>query len=411
MIYSFIWIASVVFLVLLFLDGIALFSSGAVTAKRILPGKFSNSDENPVMVSIENKFTFDIYAEVIDEIPVQFQKRDFLKEIKVPERESVSFEYFLRPVERGEYVFGKLNIYSSTKFKLVKRRATFENKQMVKVYPSFIQMKKYDFLAIDSRISQPGVKKIRKIGHTMEFEQIKDYVIGDDVRSINWKATAKQGNLMVNQFQDEKSQPVYSVIDCSRVMKMPFKHLKLLDYAINSTLAFSNIALKKKDKVGIFSFSNKMGHFIPATSKASQLSNIQESLYKINTEFLDADFGLLYAHIKRQITHRSLLMLYTNFEHKSSLERQLPYLVALNKAHLLVVIFFENTELEYLATSKAESIPEVFDQTIAGQFAYDKRLMVKELQKYGIQTLLTEPKDLSIKSINKYLELKKRGML
>ena len=409
--YSFVWIASVLFLVLLLLDGIALFTSNAVTAERSLPEKFSNSDENPVMVSIENKFSFAIYAEVIDEIPIQFQKRDFLKKVKVPARESISFEYFLRPVERGEYFFGKLNIYSSTRLKLVKRRATFQNKQMVKVYPSFIQMKKYDFLAIDSRISQPGLKKIRKIGHTMEFEQIKDYVIGDDVRSINWKATAKQGNLMVNQFQDEKSQPVYSVIDSSRVMKMPFEHLKLLDYAINSTLAFSNIALKKKDKVGMFSFSNKMGHFIPATSKPSQLRNIQESLYNIDTEFLDADFGLLYAHIKRRITHRSLLMLYTNFEHKSSLERQLPYLLALNRSHLLVVIFFENTELEALLNSKAENIPQVFDQTIAGQFAYDKRLMAKELQNYGIQTLLTKPKDISIKSINKYLELKKRGLL
>ena len=409
--YPILWMLSVLFLLIFLFDCIALFKANAVAAQRILPEKFSNSDENPVMVKLKNSFSFDVYAEVIDEIPIQFQKRDFLKKIKIPAKKSVTFEYFLRPVERGEYYFGKLNIYSSTKIQLVKKRNSFQDEQMEKVYPSFIQMKKYDFLAIDSRVSLPGMKKIRKIGHTMEFEQIKDYVMGDDVRSINWKATAKAGNLMVNQFQDERSQPVYSIIDSSRGMKMPFENLKLLDYAINSTLAFSNIALKKKDKVGMLSFSNEIGKLLPANAKASQLNNIQESLYNVNTEFLDADFGLLYAHVKRRITHRSLLMLYTNFEHISSLQRQLPYLMALNRSHLLVVVFFENTELETLVNSKATNIPEVFDQTIAEQFAYDKRLMARELQKNGIQTVLTKPKDLTVNTINKYLEIKKRGLL
>ena len=104
-------------------------------------------------------------------------------------------------------------------------------------------------------------------------------------------------------------------------------------------------------------------------------------------------------------------MLYTNFEHISSLQRQLPYLMALNRSHLLVVVFFENTELETLVNSKATNIPEVFDQTIAEQFAYDKRLMARELQKNGIQTVLTKPKDLTVNTINKYLEIKKRGLL
>src|SRR5690606_29643392 len=100
-----------------------------------------------------------------------------------------------------------------------------------------------------------GIKKVRRLGHTMEFEQIKDYVLGDDLRTINWKATAKKNQLMVNQFQDEKSQPIYTIIDKGRVMEMPFSGLSLLDHAINSSLAISNVALKKHDKAGVFSFS------------------------------------------------------------------------------------------------------------------------------------------------------------
>lgn len=403
---------SVFALVLFFLgDIIALYQNKDFKAERYLPDKFSNSDANPVDLLFENNYAFTIYLEIIDEIPVQFQKRDFLKKMSVDAKSKSKFEYGLRPVDRGEYIFGKLNCYVSTKLGLVKRRYIFQDKQLVKVYPSFIQMKKYDFLAIDNRITELGLKKIRRIGHTMEFEQIKDYVSGDDIRTINWKATAKRGELMVNQYQDEKSQPVYSIINTGRVMKMPFEGLKLLDYAINSTLAFSNIALKKNDKVGMLTYSNKIDNFLPATGKKTYLNRILETLYNIDTRFLDSDLGLLYAHLKRKVTQRSLILLYTNFEHMSSLKRQLPYFKAMAKKHLLVVIFFENTELKALIDRDAEKLSEVYDQTIAYQFQNDKNLMVTELRRNGIQTILTPPKDLTVNTINKYLELKSRGLL
>ncbi len=400
-------------LIIIFLfDIIALYNTKkGIDASRILPEKFSNSDFNAVPVRIKNNYRFTTNVEIIDEIPIQFQKRDFLKTGNISTKSVLDFEYSLRPVKRGEYIFGNLHVYAMTRIGLTKRRYSFDKSAMVKVYPSFIQMKKYDFLAIDNKLTQIGLKKIRRIGHTMEFEQIKDYVIGDDIRTINWKATAKHGNLMINQFQDEKSQPIYSIIDSSRVMKMPFNGLSLLDYAVNSTLAFSNIALKKHDKVGMLSFSNVVSDFLPSSGKKTYINNVSETLYNIKTQFLDSDFGLLYGQVKRQINHRSLLLLYTNFEHISSLKRQLPFLQALAKKHLLVVIFFQNTELDHLIRQKAEDVLTIYDQTIAQQFAYDKKVMVKELQKHGIQTVLTAPENLTVNTINKYLEIKARGLL
>ena len=409
--YPFTWLLVWIFVIFLLFDAVLLFNSKGIVAKRLLPEKFSNSDFNAVPVTIKNNYRFSIHVELIDEIPVQFQKRDFLKSGQISSKLTLEFEYALRPVERGEYIFGNLNVYAMSRFKLIKRRYTFDSEAMVKVYPSFVQMKKYDFLAIDNKINMLGLKKIRRIGHTMEFEQIKEYVRGDDVRTINWKASAKQGNLMINQFQDEKSQPVYSVIDASRVMKMPFAELSLLDYAINSALAFSNIALKRHDKVGILSFSNTINGFLPASNKKTYINTISENLYATRTQYLDADFNRLYAHVKRKITQRSLLLLYTNFEHISALKRQLPYLQALAKKHLLVVIFFENTELDQLIHQETKDLQTIYDQTIAQQFAFDKKIMVKELQKHGIQTVLTAPEDLTVSTINKYLEIKARGLL
>lgn len=409
--YGIIWVVVLGWIVLILFELIMLYSQKGLKAERILPEKFSNSDENSVQIQIHNKYAFTAYITMIDELPVQFQKRDFLTSEKISGKQRKTLSYGVRPVERGEYRFGNLNLYVSAVIRLVRRRYTFDTSQMVKVYPSFIQMKKFDFLAIDNRLTQLGLKKIRRIGHTMEFEQIKEYVPGDDVRTVNWKSTAKHGQLMVNQYQDEKMQPVYSIIDTSRVMKMPFEGLKLVDYSINSALAFSNIALKKGDKVGLIDFSHTIGNVLPAQAKKTHLQTILETLYNSDTKFLDADYGALQALIKRRIPHRSLLMLYTNFEHISALHRQLPYLQAIARKHVLVVIFFENTELKEMLGEEANSLPEIFDQTIAQQFESDKKVMVRELQQRGIQTVLTAPQNLTVNTINKYLEIKSRGLL
>ena len=257
--YPICWIFTFILLAMFFVDIYLLYGTkNAITAKREVPQKLSNSDHNKLQVQFSSRYPFKTEMALIDELPVQFQKRDFLYKTNVKKGEPNIFEYSVRPVERGEYVFGNLNIYASSPLKIAQRRFTFEKDRMAPVYPSIIQMQQYDFLAISNRLTDIGLKKIRRIGHTQEFEQIKEYVQGDDFRTINWKASAKKSQLMVNQYQDEKSQPIFSLIDTGRVMKMPFNSLKLVDYAINSTLAFSNVALKRNDKTGMLTFSKKV---------------------------------------------------------------------------------------------------------------------------------------------------------
>lgn len=406
------WLLVVALIAFFTIDIYVLFKvNKGIEARRILTEKFSNSDENPIPITIQNNYQFRIEAKIIDELPFQFQKRDLEEKAFINPQGVWEFEYAVRPVERGEYYFGKLNVYISTFFRIVSRRYTFHENEMVAVYPSYIQMKKYEFLAMSNRLTEFGLKKIRRIGHTLEFEQIKNYITGDDVRTINWKATAKRSQLMVNQYQDEKSQPIYSIIDLGRVMKMPFEELKLIDYAINATLAFSNIALRKNDKAGLLTFSKRVDTIVAASNKKTHLNTINEALYNINTKFTDSDFGYLYALIKRKITQRSLLILYTNFEHISSLKRQIPFLKAIAKHHLLVVVFFENTALDSLINENAEDLQTIYHKTIAEKFAYEKRLIVKELESKGIYGILTKPQNLTVNVINKYLELKAKGFI
>ncbi|MCF6185086.1 MAG: DUF58 domain-containing protein [Bacteroidales bacterium] len=398
---------------LFIIDILLLYNSSSfkIKAERILPAKLSNGDDNEISIFIKNNYKFLVFTEIIDEIPFQFQKRDFLIKKKLLPGQEKNIKYLLRPKKRGEYDFGNLNIYTSSALGIIQRRFTFNKGATVPVYPSFIQMRKYELKAIRNNLTDYGIKKLRKISNNREFEQIKNYVYGDDFRTVNWKATARRSQLMVNQYQDERAQRVYNIIDMGRTMKMPFDGMSLLDYAINASLVISNIALKKHDKAGLITFSKKIHSIVPAERKNNQISKISEVLYKQETDYEESGFELLYATVKRKISQRSLLFIYTNFEGFISLERQIKYFKQLAKNHLVVIIFFENSELKKLTGNKPETSADIYNKTIAEKFRYEKVLITKKLKKNGIYSVLTEPQHLTVETINKYLELKAKGLL
>jgi uncharacterized protein (DUF58 family) len=395
--------------ILFLFDYLLLFAGGdKLEGKRVTPERLSNGDENPLSIHLKNKYPFPVVTSSIDEIPFQFQVRNLLFRTAIPAGQEKVIHYSLRPVKRGEYFFGMIRVYVKTRIGLAVKRYHFEKEKMVPVYPSYLQMRRYQLMAISNRLTEMGVRKIRRIGHSMEFEQIKDYVKGDDIRTINWKATARKNQLMVNAYTEEKSQQVFCIIDKSRVMKMPFDGLSLLDYAINATLVLSNVALLRQDKAGLITFSEKPGVFLPASRKATQMNAILELLYSQKTKYLESDFEKLYALTRNRITQRSLLVLFTNFESLYALRRQARYLAGMAQRHLLLVIFFENTELTSLIRQPADDLQAVYTKTIAEKFNFEKKLIVRELQQMGILALLTPPGDLTVNTVNKYLEIKAR---
>ena len=412
---SLLWMANMSLLlltVLLFTDVWILYRNrNGFLASRNTLDKLSNGDMNTIQLVLQNNYLFTGSITVIDELPFQFQSRNLRFHLKIGSGEKKKLTYEVRPVKRGEYAFGAVHVYVSSPVGLVQKRYSFSNNMNVPVYPSFIQMRKYELLAISHQLTTSGIKKIRRIGSNAEFDQVKEYVQGDEYRKINWKATSRKSKLMVNQYQDEKSQAVYSIIDMGRVMRMPFEEMSLLDYAINASLAISNIALIKQDRAGIITFSHKVQTTVPAERRNAQLHKIMEVLYNQKTGYLESDFERLYIQIKRKINHRSLLLLYTNFESLTAMERQLKYLRKLAQEHLLVVVFFENTELKQFIYQKVQTTEDLYNKVIAEKFEYEKKLIVKEFEKYGIHAILTDPKKLSVNTINKYLELKARGLI
>ena len=402
----------ILIVIILILDILLLFrSKTGIQAQRILPEKLSNGDRNSIKIDLKNNYLFSVRTKIIDEIPFQFQNRDFNILRIIQPQNNIFLEYILEPKERGEYSFGNLNIFASSPIGFVSRKFTFQKDALIPSYPSFIHLRKYELMALQNEFLLGGIKKVRKLGHTMEFEQIKEYVAGDDVRTINWKATSKRSQLMVNQFQEEKSQRIFMLIDTGRTMQMPFKGLSLLDYSINATMALSHIILKKNDRAGMLTFSKNTGNKVAAENKSGQLKKISQSLYNIQTNFFESDFSKLYQEVKFSLGQRSLLLLFTNFETLDAANRQLKFLRAIARNHLLVIIFFKNSELHDLTNKNPENLQEVYDEIIAQKFEYEKMLIIQQLKKHGIYTIYTLPENLNIEVINKYLEIKARGIL
>ena len=380
-------------------------------AERYCAPRFSNGDNNEVRLVIENFYPFGVNIDIIDEIPVVFQRRDILFKIKIKAGGREIIKYMLRPTKRGEYDFGYICLYITTNIGIVCRRKKCATPVNVAVYPSYIMLNQYEFMAIHNNLTELGIKKIRRIGHNTEFEYIKEYIKGDDYRAINWKASARRNFPMVNIYQDERSQQIYSIIDKGRIMQNSFRGMTLLDYAINASLVLSFVAIKKEDKAGLATFAEDFETFIPAAKQAGQMQLILESLYHQQTTFGESDYSSLYVHINKFINKRSLLIIYTNFDTIVGMERQIEYLRQLARRHVVLVVFFEDTEMKEFAAKHPMSIESYFRQVIADKFIFDKQHVIARLRQHGIHSLLTEPEKLSVNIINKYLEMKARGAI
>ncbi|MEL6140004.1 MAG: DUF58 domain-containing protein [Bacteroidota bacterium] len=378
---------------------------------RRLPKVLSLSDEMTVSIEIGNLSPIPLSAIIIDELPVQLQRRDLEITASLKPKQRKSLKYRIRPTERGAYLFGDINVFLQTALGLVQRRFIIAQSAELPVYPSIIQMKEYELKAFSTSVPAPGMRKMRRLGKSYEFDQIKNYVRGDDYRSINWRATGRRNELMVNQYEDERSQQIYCIIDKSRSMLMPFKELSLLDYAINASLALSNVILKKHDRAGLITFSDKVGTVLRADSKSTQLQAILQALYREKERETENNPELLYYATRKFISGRSLLLLFSNYESEYALDRALPMLRRIHANHLLVVILFENTEIRESSEERANNIGEIYHQSTARYFIYEKQMLAQRLRQYGIQVILTKPEELTVNAINKYLELKKRGMI
>ena len=388
------------------IDLAAMYGKSAVTASRHLADRLSNGDDNEIRVRVESSCPWPLGICIIDETPFVFQRRDIVFRLRLAPREGKTVVYTLRPTQRGVYGFGRIRVFATSPLRLVERRYTCGEPQDAKVYPSYLMLRKYELLAMSNRLTDMGVKRIRRAGNNTEFEHIKDYVKGDNYRSINWKASARRSQLMVNVYEDERSQQIVSVIDKGRAMQQSFDGMTLLDYAINASLMLSYVAVRKADKAGLVCFGDRTDTFVEPSRRQGQMERLLDALYLQQTRWGESDFGDLLATVNRRLAKRSLLVVYTSFDSQRAMERQLPYLLQLNRRHRVLVVFFVDNEKRQFLDTKAQTTEDYYQHVIVEKMLHEQRLIVSLLRRHGIQSLLTTPQHLSVDVVNRYLEMK-----
>ena len=401
----------VVLAVLVLLDAVHVWRFTRVTAVRQCKDRFSNAMPNEVGIRVENASRHRVMLTVRDELPREFRYHRAVFPLRLKAGEGKTIRYELTPVQRGAYDFGHVLVYVRCALGLLERKLTLGAPLMVKVYPAFEHLERYELACATDHLLQTGNKRLRKPGNSTEFDQIKDYVAGDDYRRLNWKASARAGRWMVNVYREERSQPIWCLIDKGRSMHRTFADVSLLDYAINASLVLSYVALRRSDMPGLVTFGAGVEQAVPAANRPHQLQLLLETLYAQHAAYAETDFSALDVHIEHHLHRRSLLVLFTDFTTLHALKRQLPSLKRLARQHALLVVFFEDTEVQDYAQRRPETMTEMRMNVLASDFCLEKLQMAALLRQHGIYPLCTAPQKLTIDVVNRYQELKHRQVI
>lgn len=393
----------------LLLEGVLLWRAGrnVVEGGRVLPSRFSHGDTHIIKLHMQHRYPFSIHLTLIDEIPEQFARADAMHRQWLSSGETAVFSYELRPLFRGEYSFGKLLAWINSPVGLIQRRHILAGKAVVPTYPSFRRLRQYSLQSRTDRRQQSGQQALRLGSQQQEFEHIKPYVRGDDVRTLNWKATARQRRLMVNQYQDARARSVYCLIDQSQMMEQTWEEISFLDHAINAAVMIAYVALARQDRVGIATFEAKSGPWLPPQNRPAQVQRILEHLYKLEPTEGIADFERLYATVRQKIPQRSTLILFTHFTHQTHLDRQLPALTRLAAHHQVLVVCFEPMEIHSLLRETPGNAHGLRMQTLARKRLQAHQALIHTLRHRGIPALSCKPDDLRLQTLNRYLRLRK----
>lgn len=375
-------------------------------AERHCRDRFSNGDSNDVEIMLQSPYGFRTRVEVIDEMPIDFQMRDFVLQDHLQAKEDRRLTYALTPHHRGCYHFDRIRIYFASPIGMLFRRYTRGVAQEVKVYPSFARLSLYSLMC-NHRLDEYGIKRIRQVGADTDFEQIKDYIPGDEYRHINWKASARTHQLKVNVYQQDRSMPIYSIVDKGRMMQQSAFGNTYLELAINAALALSYVALKKDDQAGLVTLSTSVDAFVGARKNGPQMQLLMESLYGQQTHFAESDYSALSAHFTQRVTKRCLAVLFANFATLNALDRELPYLMQIARRHQLLVVLFRDREMEAFVARQPKDTEDYYQQLAVEKYYREKRLIINKLRQNNILTLYTLPENLSVGIINKYLEYRR----
>ncbi|MBK8313681.1 MAG: DUF58 domain-containing protein [Acidobacteria bacterium] len=383
---------------------------------RHIPARFMIGQENKVEVQVSHSYPRKFSIQIKDEYPPDLELRGERLLIAEPRRSGIrsyaaSVGYKLYAFSRGDYSFGDILIRWVSPWGLTVRQVRIPASETVKVYPNINEARRHELSARRNRQQLLGHRRTRMRGQGREFESLRDYVRGDEMRHISWTATARRGRLITRQFQIERNQSIVVMIDSGRLMTSRIDHLSKLDHAINAALAIGYVATSGSDNVGLLVFNRQVVTYLPPKRGHAQLNAMSEALYNVKPQMIEPAYSRAFQYLSQNCKKRSLVIILTDLVDRDASAELLAYTAALMPRHLPLIVTIGDNDLRSLVSREPENVPDVYRQSVAEELLQQREEALARITELGGLALDVPAGELSIQLVNKYLEVKERGLL
>ncbi|MFY9608091.1 MAG: DUF58 domain-containing protein [Blastocatellia bacterium] len=380
--------------------------------ERDLEDRFAMGAENEVKIKVVNRSRRAVTFVVKDEYPANMEILDS-REVRliVPRGRTRVWTYGLLPTARGSYGFGDTVVRFRTRLGLLWRQVIYPTARHVRVYPDIREAKKHELYAHRNRRLEPGLRRMRVRGQGREFESLREFVIGDEIRHISWAATARRGKLITRQYTIERSQNIVVLLDTGRLMTARIGKLTKLDHAINATLSIAYVAAAGGDNVGLVAFSRRIVSYLPPRRGHEQINRVMESLYGIEPQMIEPSYARAFNFFSANCHRRSLVIILTDLVDRDASAELLAHTRKLMPRHLPLIVTIGDTDLGELVRSRPSSTVDVYRQAVAGEILHQREEALARIRHAGGLALDVPAGRLSLELVSKYLEVKERGLL
>jgi uncharacterized protein (DUF58 family) len=408
------WVAPLYFLALLALvvaDVLLTPRPSQIETQRTHDNRLSLGVPNLISVTLTNRSERPIRFTLRDEYPHPFPSDATFLAGEIPARGSTEVRYHVRPLQRGDYEFGDINLRYPSQLGTFTRQARYPAQAAVKVYPNVLDIRKYDLLARKGLLYELGLRQARIFGMGTEFERLREYNTDDEFRRINWKATARRGKPIAAEYETERSQYVLSAIDTGRLMRPPIGDLAKLDYVINTALLLTYVALLKGDHVGLLTFADDVSTYLAPRNKRGQFALMLEALYNVQFQPVEPDYARALGYLSLKNPRRSLVVVFTDLVTLDAARPLIAHMARLAQRHLPLCVTISDPNIARYTGQPAPTSDAAYQRAVAEMLRDERQVVLDTLNRHGVLTLDVPADKLTVSVINTYLELKARGKL
>lgn len=382
---------------------------GEFDVVRVAPASLSLNADNAIGWDVHNSSERSLHFVLTDDVPESMQRSRVQVDGWLRPRSRAELRYQVRPTRRGQHRLGDVHLRLATALGLGELQYRLPAEHAVKVYPNVHNLRHYELALQRHRLQELGMVRTAERGKGAQFDGLREYIAGDDIGDIAWKATARRSRLIVREYGVERSQNILIMLDCGRLMTTQADRVSRLDHAINATLLLTYAAMKQGDSIGLIGFSDEIEAYVPPTRGAGALRRMNEALYRLEARLREPNYDRACRFLALRQRKRSLIIVLTDVIDKAASAALLAHTARFARRHKALCVTLRNLEVERLARQAPATPEECYVNAVALQSLERRQAALERMRHSGVDVLDVDPRGLTPAVLSRYLQLKRTG--